>query len=102
MSRNATMYSAENMIGPLQQDSAFELSFRLRHPLPAKARACVVLLHGVGGNETNLAQLASAVAPDTLVVPALSHRSFDQPGNASGLCGLGHCADPVRAGRNSK
>jgi len=68
MSRNATMCSTENTIGPLQQDSAFELSFRLRHPLPAKAKACVALLHGVGGNETNLAQLASAIGPDTLVV----------------------------------
>jgi predicted esterase len=56
------MYSAENTIGPLQQDSAFELSFRLRHPLPAKARACVVLLHGVGGIETNLADHSISTA----------------------------------------
>jgi len=62
MSRNATMCSAENTIGPLQQDSAFELSFRLRHPLPAQARACVVLLHGVGGIETNLADHSTSPA----------------------------------------
>ena len=53
---------------PLQQDDAFEFSFRLRQPVPAKARSCVILLHGVGGNEQNLIDLATGINPDTLVV----------------------------------
>jgi phospholipase/carboxylesterase len=57
-----------NTIGPLQQQAAFALSFRLRQPLPAKPRAAVLLLHGVGGSEMNLADLAAGVDPDTLVV----------------------------------
>jgi phospholipase/carboxylesterase len=32
------------------------------------ARACVVLLHGVGGDETNLARVGAAIAGDALVV----------------------------------
>ena len=53
---------------PLQQDDAFEFSFRLRQPVPAQARKCVILLHGVGGNEQNLIDLATGIDPDTLVV----------------------------------
>lgn len=53
---------------PLQQDDAFEFSFRLRQPVPAKARNCLILLHGVGGNEQNLIDLATGIDPDTLVV----------------------------------
>jgi phospholipase/carboxylesterase len=55
-------------IGPLQQDPAFALDFRLRQPVPAAPKACLLLLHGVGGNETNLAELAMAVDPEVLVV----------------------------------
>jgi len=55
-------------IGPLQQDGAFELAFRLRLPIPTRPNACVLLLHGVGSSETNLADLAAAIPPDTLVV----------------------------------
>lgn len=62
------MNNIQNHIGPLQQSTAFELAFRLRMPQPANPKACVVLLHGVGGSEMNLADLASAIAPDTLVV----------------------------------
>lgn len=62
------MNSLPNPIGPLQQDAAFELSFRLRQPRPARPKACVLLLHGVGGSEMNLAELADAIDPDTLVV----------------------------------
>lgn len=54
--------------GPLQQDDAFEFSFRLRQPVPATARKCAILLHGVGGNESNLIDLANGIDPDTLVV----------------------------------
>ena len=62
------MNNLQNPISPLQQSAAFELAFRLRQPLPAQPKACVVLLHGVGGSEMNLAELATAIDPDTLVV----------------------------------
>ncbi|HZU52249.1 MAG TPA: hypothetical protein VFF77_00010 [Holophagaceae bacterium] len=57
-------------MGPLIQDPAFSLRFRLRQPVPAKAKSCMVLLHGVGGDEMNLAGLAMHVEPDALVVLA--------------------------------
>ena len=62
------MNSSQSTLSPLQQGAAFELAFRLRQPQPAKPKACVVLLHGVGGSETNLADLAAGIDPDTLVV----------------------------------
>ena len=62
------MNTVSNSPGPLEQVDAFEFLFRLRHPLPAKARKCVVLLHGVGGNELNLIDLATGIDQDTLVV----------------------------------
>jgi phospholipase/carboxylesterase len=62
------MNSQNSTIGPLQQDASFALPFRLRQPLPAKPRACVLLLHGVGGSEMNLAELAAGIGQDTLVV----------------------------------
>ena len=55
-------------IGPLQQPTGFELAFRLRQPEPIAPKGCVILLHGVGGNETNLAELATEIDPDILVV----------------------------------
>lgn len=62
------MNSSQHTLGPLQQGAAFELAFRLRQAQPATPKACVVLLHGVGGSETNLADLAAGIDPDTLVV----------------------------------
>jgi phospholipase/carboxylesterase len=53
---------------PLQQSQAFSLAFRLRQPTSTMPKRCVILLHGVGGNETNLADLAATLDPDTLVV----------------------------------
>ena len=44
------------------------LSYRVLEPAPAKPAALVVLLHGVGGNETNLVDLVIDRADDTLVV----------------------------------
>ncbi|WP_309684755.1 alpha/beta hydrolase-fold protein [Polaromonas sp.] len=70
------MNSSQSTLGPLQQGAAFELAFRLRQPQPARPRACVVLLHGVGGTETNLADLAAAIDPDTLVVLPRGPRQF--------------------------
>jgi len=55
-------------IGTLQQDPASGLSYRVMQPQPARPRALVVLLHGVGGQETDLADLAAGVGPETLVV----------------------------------
>ena len=57
-----------NMPGPLVDAAGFPLSFRIMQPAPAQPRNLLVLLHGVGGNETNLAALAARVGPDTLVV----------------------------------
>ena len=62
------MNSAYDTMSSLKQDAAFEFPFRLRQPLPAKHKRCVVLLHGVGGNEMNLADLAAGIDPHTLVI----------------------------------
>lgn len=62
------MHAVSNTPSPLQQDPAFEFSFRLRQPVPTQASRCVILLHGVGGNELNLVDLASGIDQDTLVV----------------------------------
>jgi phospholipase/carboxylesterase len=57
-------------LGELQTDTATQLSYRLRLPAPAKPTKLLVLLHGVGGNETNLLNLADGIDPNTLVVLA--------------------------------
>ena len=64
------MNQEEMDIGPLQRDAASGLSFRLRTPVPAAPRSCIVLLHGVGGDETNFAPLAAEFPDDALVVLA--------------------------------
>lgn len=45
-----------------------DLMFLAKQPQPTSPKALVVLLHGVGGCETNLADLAAAIDPETLVV----------------------------------
>jgi phospholipase/carboxylesterase len=55
-------------LSSLQVDPAFALAFRVREPAPLAPTALLVLLHGVGGNETNLAALAAGIDPGTLVV----------------------------------
>lgn len=62
------MTQTHHALGPLQHSAAFDLPFRLRQPQTAQPKACVILLHGVGGSETNLAELAADMDPDTLVV----------------------------------
>lgn len=57
-------------IGPLQTDSVSGLSYCLMQPLPTIPRRCLVLLHGVGSNETSMAGVANGVDADTLVVLA--------------------------------
>jgi phospholipase/carboxylesterase len=61
---NTTHYT----LSDLQTDSATQLSYRVRLPAPAKPTKLLVLLHGVGGNETNLLNLADGIDPETLVV----------------------------------
>jgi phospholipase/carboxylesterase len=61
---NTTHYS----LSDLQTDSETQLNYRLRLPAPNKPTKLLVLLHGVGGNETNLLNLADGIDPDTLVV----------------------------------
>ena len=46
----------------------FDLEFIARQPQPAAPKALVLLLHGVGGSETNLVDLAAGADSDTLVV----------------------------------
>ena len=55
-------------LSTLMTDPACEVAFRVREPVPQQASSLLVLLHGVGGNETNLAALATGVPADTLVV----------------------------------
>jgi len=62
------MQTHPSSISTLHQAASFSLSYRLREPTPSSPKACVILLHGVGGNETNLAELASAIDPSVLVV----------------------------------
>ena len=53
--------------GPLQRDSACGLNYRLRaSESPATGR--LLLLHGVGGNESNLIALADCIAPQIQVL----------------------------------
>jgi phospholipase/carboxylesterase len=56
------------MPGPLVTDQAFALAFRTLQPALAKPASLLVLLHGVGGNEGNLAALGAEAGGDTLVV----------------------------------
>lgn len=62
------MSSLNPGVSPLQQGADFALAFRIRQPQPTQPKALLVLLHGVGGSESNLAELANDVNPDTLVV----------------------------------
>jgi phospholipase/carboxylesterase len=55
-------------LSALSNDSAFALAFRTLQPPPDKPTSLLVLLHGVGGNESNLAALGAEVDSRTLVV----------------------------------
>lgn len=57
-------------LSALITDPASALSYRVCEPAPARPTSMLVLLHGVGGNETNLAELAAGLPPETLVVLA--------------------------------
>ena len=64
------MSASPSLAGELQTDPTLGLSFRLMQPAPAQPRHCVILLHGVGSNESNMAGLANGMHPDTLVILA--------------------------------
>lgn len=55
-------------LSKLQTEAASGLNYRLRLPIPAAPTKLLVLLHGVGSNETNLLDLGDGVDPATLVV----------------------------------
>lgn len=65
--------------GPLQLDASSGLSYRLLQPRPARPRTLVVLLHGVGGQEADLAELGAELAgrdPEALVALVRGGRSL--------------------------
>jgi len=62
------MSALPDTLSALQQGADFALAFRIRQPQPARPKALLLLLHGVGGAESNLVDLAGAAGPDTLVV----------------------------------
>lgn len=49
-------------------NTQFDLMFLAKQPQPANPKALLLLLHGVGGSEANLGNLAHTADPDTLVV----------------------------------
>ncbi|MCO6056806.1 phospholipase [Pseudomonas sp. MOB-449] len=59
--------NSEYTFSPLQQESQSGLRFRSRNSLRSP-RARLILLHGVGGNETNLEGLAPYLADDIEVL----------------------------------
>ena len=59
-----------NHLSSLITDPTSALSYRIHEPAPQRPSSLLLLLHGVGGNETNLADLAAAAPVDTLVVMA--------------------------------
>lgn len=62
------MASSVPSLSELRLDGPSGLSYRVRLPQPAHPRVLLVLLHGVGGRETDLAELAAGVDPGVLVV----------------------------------
>ncbi len=62
------MASSVPSLSELRLDDPSGLFYRVRLPQPARPRVLLVLLHGVGGRETDLAELAAGVDPGALVV----------------------------------
>jgi phospholipase/carboxylesterase len=61
--------------GDLVSAPDYALAFRMLEPVPATPRRLLVLLHGVGGQELQLASLGAQVGDDTLVVLPRAPRS---------------------------
>lgn len=55
-------------MGEVERDADTGLAWRVAQPAPESPAALLVLLHGVGGNETQLADLARTAGSDVLVV----------------------------------
>lgn len=64
------MSASPSQAGELLTDPTLGLSYRLMQPVPAQPRQCVILLHGVGSHEANMAELARGVDANTLVILA--------------------------------
>lgn len=62
--------------GELVQESDYAFAFRVHEPRPSAPRALLVLLHGVGGDEDQLASLAARVPDDVLAVLPRGPRSI--------------------------
>lgn len=62
--------------GDLIRDTPYAFAFRLLEPVPDAPRRLLLLLHGVGGVETQLAALGARVADDTLVALPRGPRSI--------------------------
>lgn len=62
--------------GALVEDASLGFAFRLLEPAPEAPRRLLLLLHGVGGVETQLADLGALVPADTLVVLPRGQRSI--------------------------
>ena len=58
----------ETSTSDLHPSAELGLAYRIRQPAPLQPTRCVVLLHGVGGNESNLLDLASGLDAQTLVI----------------------------------
>ena len=61
--------------GDLVNAADYALAFRLLEPLPEQPGRMLMLLHGVGGHEGQLAALGARVSADTLVVLTRAPRS---------------------------
>jgi phospholipase/carboxylesterase len=62
--------------GELVQSADYAFAFRRLEPLPDPPHSLLVLLHGVGGDEEQLAGLGARAPDDMLVVLPRGHRSI--------------------------
>ena len=52
----------------LRESSEFALTFRVRETPVLNPQKCLILLHGVGGSESNLSDFSAEIDHDTLVI----------------------------------
>jgi len=76
MESAVTSTRATKIAGDLVEGAPWSFAFRLLEPAPETPRRLLLLLHGVGGVETQLADLGARVQDDTLVVLPLGQRSI--------------------------